>query len=89
MTETTYTLDSVLDGAHLVKTRRLGPASVILAVWHGGHTVNVYAYDPARPEETIRAATCRSVGDFETGEVTEADAREAMIDELTRPTEEA
>jgi len=83
MTETHYTLDDVLDEVSYLKTRRLGDSGVILAVWHGGHTVNAYTYDPADPDETIRPADTRSVGDYETGETTRDDAREAMLDMLT------
>lgn len=83
------TLDDVIDECQLVKTRRVGHSGVILAVWHGGHTVNAYTYDPADPDETIRPADARSVGDYETGETTRDDARDAMIDMLTMPHEEA
>lgn len=83
----TQTLDGAIDGARLVRSRPIERWTVILAVWHGGHTVNSYTYNPADVAGTFESLSVRSVGDFETGETTREDAEDAMTDLLTMPHE--
>lgn len=89
MTQSTVRLDDVLDDARLVKTRRVGDSGVILAVWHGGHSVNVYTYDPYDPYHTIRPADMTSIGYHSDDGPTRQEARQAAVDMLTMEHEEA
>jgi len=50
------------------------------AVWHGGHTVNVYETLPACKGNNVVPARTFNVGDFETGEVTIEDVKEGIND---------
>jgi hypothetical protein len=78
----TIPLSEALDEAQLVKTRGAGLVTR-LAVWHGGHTVNMYetVYDTDTRDE-LYAVSSASVGDLRTGEVPESEVREAMEDLL-------
>lgn len=80
----TIPLSEALDEAQLVKTRG-GGVVTRLAVWQGGHTVNLYetVYDTDTRDELYSLSSV-TVGDFRTGEVTESEVREAM-DRLLAP----
>jgi hypothetical protein len=71
-------LDEILDGARAIRTDKGTAGSIILQVWHGGHTVNVYNYLPSNVSETLVETTCYSVGSFEDDEADRQDVLDAM-----------
>lgn len=70
----TSTLKQAIDEAQYVRV--FGPESApLVAVWHGGHTINYYAVSP---DGGFEATTAQSVGDYETGETTLEEVKEAI-----------
>lgn len=73
----TVPLFDAIDGAHLIITSQ---ELHTVGVWHGGHTVNFYAVAPG--DGDAKPTTTRSIGDFETGDVSRSEARDAILDEF-------
>lgn len=61
----------VLDEARYVSFSDDG---LVMAVWHGGHTINVYGV----PEHQYESVDAITVGDFETGQTTLIDAMDGI-----------
>jgi len=84
----TVPITQVLDGARHVETRHDAGSLHEFAVWHGGHTVNFYQVKrDGFPIQVFPTHTV-SVGDYETGEVSLDEVREA-IDFYYNPGKEA
>jgi len=80
-------LAAVIDGAAGTWARSFPAGHDLLAVWFGGHTVNSYLVRPDGDGITVEPTGTASVGDYETGETTRAEAESAAMDLLTRPEE--
>jgi hypothetical protein len=81
-------LAAVIDGAVGTWARSFPASHDLLAVWHGGHTVNSYLIRPDGDGITLDPTGTASVGDYKTGETTREQAESAAMDLLTRPEEE-
>jgi len=78
-------LDEILSGAHGVWAVDHGSQGVDIAVWHGGHTVNSYLVQASMDGFVVTPTGTASVGDFETGEVSRDEAKEAAESLLSYP----
>jgi hypothetical protein len=78
-------LDEILSGAHGVWAVDASGQVVDIAVWHGGHTVNSYRLYPCKDGFSVNPTGTASVGDFETGETSRSEAKEAAGSLLSYP----
>lgn len=69
------TLADVLDGALYTETIRQSDTVATIAVWHGGHTVNVYHIAQGGAASFCDPVTAISVGDFADDDVSLTEAQ--------------
>ena len=71
------TFHDAFDGAELVRVCDDPHPNELVGVWHGGHTVNFYTVE-YHDGLDVHPISTRSVGDYETGEVTREEVEEAI-----------